>query len=390
MKNPIQKRIDLFLEEREKSGTFRSLREVTPISASRCEFRGNVYVNFSSNDYLALSKHPRIVEESLAWTEKFGASSSASRLVCGTIPECVGIEMEIARWKGFEKAIILGSGYLANCGAISALAGRKSAIFADKLNHASLNAGCIQSGADFKRFAHLDYENLGRFLRNSQSEEKLIVSDTVFSMDGDMADIEKLYELSEKYNAILYLDDAHATGVFGSRGEGSSLDFADDKSRIVAMGTFSKGMGAYGAYLAGSEKIIAFFINACQSFIYSTALPPAAYGAIKAGLELVQSAEIRLSAKKLIEKSSRFVSDLRVKGFNCGNTGTQIIPLIFGDSMRVAGISEKLLGDGILAIPIRPPTVPEGGARIRLSFNAGHEDGDIMFLKEKILSLKVD
>jgi 8-amino-7-oxononanoate synthase len=330
------------------------------------------------------------VEESIAWTEKFGASSSASRLVCGTIPEYIEIETEIARWKGFEKAIILGSGYLANCGAINALAGRKSAIFADKLNHASLNAGCIRPGAGFKRFAHRDYENLERFLRNSQSEEKLIVSDTVFSMDGDMADIEKLYELSEKYDALLYLDDAHATGVFGSRGEGSSLDFANDKSRIIVMGTFSKGMGAYGAYLAGSEKIIDFFINACNTFIYSTALPPSAYGAIKAGLELVQSAETRLSAKKLIETSSRFVSDLRVKGFNCGNTGTQIIPLIFGDSMRVVGISEKLLGDGILAIPIRPPTVPEGGARIRLSFNAGHKDSDIMFLKEKILSLKVD
>ncbi len=342
-----------------------------------CEFRGQKLIDFSSNDYLALSRHPALAREAAAWLEKFGTSFSASRLVCGTSPETLDLESRIAAWKGTEAAIVVGSGYLANCGAIPALAGRKTAIFADKLNHASLNAGCMQSGADFRRYRHLDFEHLENLLRNSHAAEKLVVSDTIFSMDGDVADCKTLYGISRKHNAFLYLDDAHATGVFGERGQGTPLDFVDDFGNVVIMGTFSKGMGAYGAYLAGTKRNIDFLVNACGSFIYSTALPPSAYGAISAAVELVQTGKVRREAKKLLENAEKLREELRRDGLDCGPSCSQIIPLIVGESARALDVSEKFLAAGILAIAIRPPTVPENSARIRLSINSSHGENEM-------------
>lgn len=373
----IDEKINSFLAKRHENGTVRSLKPTTRAAAPFCEIRGQKLIDFSSNDYLSLSRHPALAKEAAAWLEKFGTSFSASRLVCGTSPEILDLESRIAAWKGTEAAIVVGSGYLANCGAIPALAGRKTAIFADKLNHASLNAGCMQSGADFKRYRHLDMEHLDSLLRNSHAAEKLIVSDTVFSMDGDVADCTALYGISKRHNAFLYLDDAHATGVFGGKGEGSPLDFIEDLNDVIAMGTFSKGMGAYGAYLAGTKRSIDFLVNACGSFIYSTALPPAAYGAISAAVELVQTEKVRRDAKKLLENAEKLREELRRDGLDCGPGGSQIIPLIVGESSKALDVSEKLLADGILAIAIRPPTVPENSARIRLSLNVSHGEKEM-------------
>ncbi len=384
MSSKIKDKFSSLLGKREKSGILRTLKPIHKISAARCEFRKKELLNFSSNDYLALSTHPALIKESTKWLEKFGTSFSASRLLCGSSHEILELESRIAEWKKCESALIIGSGYLANCGAIPALAGRKSAIFADKLNHASLNAACIQSGADFKRYHHCDYENLESFLRNSQALEKLIVSDSIFSMDGDIADVEKLYILAKKYNAFLYLDDAHASGVFGKNGEGTSLDFVDDFSSVLIMGTFSKGMGAYGAYLAGDKMAIDYLINTCSSFIYSTALPPASYGAISASLDIVQSREIRNRAKKLLKNAEFIRSKMREKKLDYGKSASQIIPIMLGEARRAVEFSERLIDAGILAVPIRPPSVPENSARIRLSLNAAHTVENIKRLMANI------
>ncbi|HPN84479.1 MAG TPA: 8-amino-7-oxononanoate synthase [Victivallales bacterium] len=383
----IEQKIKFFLDERKELNTLRKIRKLRISSSNHCEFRKKKLINFSSNDYLGLSKHPYMVSESLKWLEKFGTSFSASRLVCGTSAEVVEIEEKIAEWKATESSIIVGSGYLANCGAIPALAGRKTAIFADKLNHASLNVGCIQSGAEFNRYRHLDLEHLENLLRNSQAEEKLIVSDTIFSMDGDIAEIQKLYVLSEKYDAMLYLDDAHASGVFGKRGEGSSLDFVEDFSRMIVMGTFSKGMGAYGAYIAGTRNNIDYLVNTCGSFIYSTALPPSAYGAINASIDLVQKKELRQAAKNLLQNSAELLSELEKHKFDCGNSESQIIPIIIGDSAKTIRFTERLIEKGILAVPIRPPTVPQNSSRIRISLNTAHSKEDIKTLSSKLICL---
>lgn len=380
----IQKKIEQFLEERIKKNTLRSLKSLTKINSKICEFCNKTLIDFCSNDYLSFSSEKKLIEESIKWLQKFGTSFPASRLVSGTVKEIVELEEKIAEWKNTESALIIGSGFLANSSVIPALADRHSAIFADRLNHASLNHGCIASGAQFNRYKHLDYQHLEELLRNSQNQGKIIVSDTIFSMEGDCADIEELYYLSKKYDAFLYLDDAHATGVFGKKGEGVDLSFADDFSNLLVMGTFSKGMGCYGAYVAGTRKNIDYLINACASFIYSTALPPAVYGSISAAIELCRQEEIRKRAAKILKNTEYFRNELKKLKLNCGNSKTQIIPIIFGSNSNTLSVSAKLLENGILALAIRPPTVPENSARIRISVCAHHDKNDIQKFLQSI------
>ena len=209
-----------FLDDAEKSGNRRKLRPLIPVSARECIVEGGKCLDFSSNNYLALADEPRLKEESVKWTKLYGTGSKASRLVTGTFEPYLELERKIAAWKKTEASMILGSGFLANTGVIPALADRNSAVFADKLNHASLNSGVLLSGAKFNRYRHLDYKQLKDFIHNDFPPRKIIISDTVFSMDGDVADIAGLREIARSHNALLYLDDAHATGVFGERGEG--------------------------------------------------------------------------------------------------------------------------------------------------------------------------
>lgn len=277
--------------------------------------------------------------------------------------------------------MIIGSGFLANTGVIPALADRNSTVFADKLNHASLNSGVQLSGADFKRYRHLDLKHLEELIHKDSSSRRIIMSDTVFSMDGDLADIVKLREIAVASNSILYLDDAHATGVFGGKGEGLAHVESDTD---IAMGTFSKAMGSYGAYVACSAEMKEYLVNKCSSFIFSTALPPGVYGAISAAVDIVQTTEFREIRKALHAKSAKLVCELRRLGFETGNTASPIIPVILGDSEKVVKISRRLLEKGILAVAIRPPTVPTGSARLRISLNAAHTGEDISKLLDAL------
>jgi 8-amino-7-oxononanoate synthase len=375
-----------FLREAEKANLKRSLRNVVPISARQCLADGKKCLNFSSNNYLALSEHPRVKEEAIKWTEKYGAGSGASRLVTGGIDAYLELEERIAEWKKKEAAMIFGAGYMANTGLIPALAGRKSLIFADKLNHASLNAGCALSGAKFIRFRHNDMAHLDELLENSDpSASKIIVDETVFSMDGDLSDVGSLKEIAEKHNALLFLDDAHGSGVFGEKGEG----LAGGGDCDISMGTFSKALGSYGAYAACSKELKEYFVNKCASFIYTTALPPGVCGAISAAVELVQTDEFACMRESLHKKASVLRSALKDMGFDTGNSASQIIPVIIGETEKVLEVSKSLYESGILVIAIRPPTVPQGTARIRIAVNSAHTDDDISLLIDKLKELAI-
>ena len=367
-----------FLAKAELQGMKRCLKNIEHISPTACMINGEKYIDFSSNNYLALANHPYLIEESVRWTKKFGTGSTASRLISGTLPEYIKLEEKIAQWKGTESALIIGSGYMANTGVLSALSStRKGIIFGDKLNHASLNTGASLAEGKLKRYPHLNFEILEHLLSETDNDEKIIVSDTVFSMDGDICNIEELQYLSEKYNAMLYLDDAHATGIFGNKGEGLA-----EKSTDIIMGTFSKAMGSYGAYVAGSKIMRDYLINKCGSFIYSTALPPGVYGAISAAVSLVQTKEYQEKRDDLKKKSLYLKTEIQKLGFNTGNTTTPIIPVILEDIDKTMAVSKFLMNNGIFAIPIRPPTVPRGTARLRLSINVDHSYNQINKLLE--------
>ena len=378
--------IESFLINAEQQNILRKLNPIYSISATECLFTDDdkTYIDFSSNDYLALAKHPKLIEGSMEYLKKYGTGSRASRLVSGTFTKYIELEEKIADWKGTEAAIIIGNGYMANTGIISALANRNSIVFADKFNHASLNAGVSLSKAEFKRYKHNDMNHLEKFIACSKSNDKLIITDTVFSMDGDIANLKKITQIARKYSSMLYLDDAHGTGVFGNKGEGLSIGGIAD----VTMGTFSKGMGAYGAYVACSKILKDYLINKCGSFIYSTALPPAAYGAIDASISLVQTSEYQEVRQNLLTKSKYLRDAINSLGYNTGVTKTPIIPIIIGSVEKTMQVSAYLKNNGIFAVPIRPPTVPNGTARIRLSLNAAHTDAQINHLLDVLSDLR--
>jgi len=371
----------------------RVLRGVEPLSARECLVgeRGRRCIDFSSNNYLALSGDPRLKEEAIRWVKRYGTGSRASRLVSGTLPAVLELEERIAEWKGFEAALIMGSGHMANVGVISALVGRGGVIVADRLNHASLNDGCLLSRAKFSRYRHGDVGDMSKKMeaffgkvlakgpgtvyrsREAKSKEILVVSDTVFSMDGDVAETAEIAEVARRFSAMVYFDDAHATGVLGEEGKGLAVSGHAD----VAMGTFSKAMGCHGAYVACSRGVRDWLVNRCGSFVYSTALSPAVYGAISAALDLVRSEEFRGIRARLLERSAETARRIREVGFDTGATTTPIIPVIVGDSEEAVRISRALMERGIFAPAIRPPTVPVGTARLRLSLNAAHRDEDL-------------
>ena len=371
-----------FLDEAAAAGLKRSLREMVPLSAREIAGDGKTYLNFSSNDYLGLSFHPALQEEAIRWMEKYGSGSGASRLVTGTSDAILELEARIAVWKKAEAALLLGAGYMANASLIAALADRKTVIFADKLNHASLNAGCQLSGAEFVRYRHNDFTHLEEMLaRHAEANVKIIVSDTVFSMDGDVASPEELRRIAAAHDCLLYLDDAHATGVLGEHGAGLS----GGGLAHLTMSTFSKAMGSYGACAIGSKTMKEYLVNHCGAFIFSTALPPAVYGAISAAVRLMNTPEADQMRAELHRRVAWLRGELQQAGLDTGHSTTQIIPVLAGETATALEWSRKLQDDGILAVAIRPPTVPKGTARLRISLNAAHTDADVERLRAAVL-----
>ncbi len=353
----------------------RGLRRVT-------RTRPEGLLNVSSNDYLGLLQHPLLKARSGAWAAEHGAGAGASRLVTGTLDLHRQVEARLAALKGTEAALLFASGWQANASVLATLLrlpgpGKEAPplVFCDALNHASLHHGCRAAGRSQIVFRHNDMQHLADLLaaHEGTNARRFIVTESVFSMDGDTADLPALRALADRHGAFLYLDEAHATGVLGPRGMGLSGSVPGGVD--LAMGTFSKALGGFGAYVAGSRPLCDWLVNRASGFIHTTALPPAVLGAIDAALELVPGMEAERT--RLAGHAARVRAALSALGIDHGKSTTQIVPAIAGPEALALALSERLRGAGVLAVAIRPPTVPPGTSRLRLALSSAHTESDI-------------
>ena len=376
------------LAELAEAGRLRRLRPYRREGAHVIRSDGARLIDFSGNDYLGLSRHPALIARSREWTECYGAGASASRLVTGTLDAYLTVEERLAAFKGTEAALIFNAGFQANATILPALAELfgETIVYADRLNHASLHHGITAGGLRQQRFRHNDLDHLGTLLARDLDKpgRRLIVTESVFSMDGDRAPLAALIALTEEFGAFLYVDEAHATGILGPRGRGLT---AEHPGRVdLVMGTLGKALGGFGAYVAGSRRLIDFLINRCAGFIYSTALPPSVFGALDAALDLIPAMEAERA--KVRDHAEMFRRAAQANGFSTAASDTQIVPLLIGGNDATLSAQARLEEQGLLAIAIRPPTVPEGEARLRLSFSAAHSDGDVARLTEALGKLE--
>ena len=354
-------------------------RRLTPLQSGvgpMVEMAGRQILLFASNDYLGLAMHPEVIQASCEATQRFGAGAGAARLVSGSLPPHQELESALAQFKGTEAALTFSSGYLANIGAIPALIGRDGLILADRLCHASLIDGCRLSAADFRIYRHNDTEQLQSLLAaRRQARRTLIVTDGLFSMDGDLAPLPELSRLAQAYGADLYVDDAHGTGVMGDHGRGTAEHFGLEASIPFQMGTLGKAFGSSGAYLAGSSTMIQYLMNTSRSFIFTTAPPPGSAAAATAALRIVQREPERRA--RLWANRERLFTGLTELGFNLPPSVSPIIPILVGNADRALSFAEHLFAEGIYAPAIRPPTVPDATSRIRVTVTSEHSPGHI-------------
>lgn len=335
---------------------------------------GKKVLNFSSNDYLGLAGDPRLKEASVQAIERFGCGATASRLLTGDLTLHEELETDLAKMMGSEAALVFGSGFLTNLGVLTTLAGRGDVVFSDRLNHASIIDGIRLSRAHCERYSHKDMAHLEELLKKSSETggKRIIVSESVFSMDGDIAPLEELSRLARHYRATLIIDEAHAIGVFGRNGGGVSRIPGSKAQPDVIIGTLSKALGGYGGFVACSMPLRKLLINKARSFIYTTGLPPACLGSAREAVRLVVSEPE--AGKTLLKKAQRFHGLLAQSGLRMAGFESQILPIIVGDNETVIRFSESLREKGLLVKAIRPPTVPPGTARVRLSLTLSMTD----------------
>jgi glycine C-acetyltransferase/8-amino-7-oxononanoate synthase len=378
------------LEQLAQTGMLRSLRTVEGGQGRKVTVDGREALLFCSNNYLGIADHPRLVEKMVEATCEFGAGSGASRLISGTMPTHTALEERIAEFKSTEAALVFNSGYAANTGILQGLLGPEDVIFSDELNHASIIDGCRLAQARTVVYPHCDVDALAELMAGESLQRKgrwLIVTDGVFSMDGDVAPLSELCDLKEKYDALLMVDDAHGTGVLGKEGKGTAEHF-DCLERVdLHMGTLGKALGCAGAYLAAKRVVVDVLINRSRSFIFSTSLPPGVPAAAMAALDLVASSEGMMLRKRLAENRSRLSSLLTAKGLDLLGSTTQIIPVLTREPARTMQIASRLLEEGIFLQGIRPPTVAPGCCRLRATLMASHNPEDIESAAAKIYSV---
>lgn len=362
-----------FLDRRREEGNLRTLAPLDARGPGRAVRDGRELIDFSSNDYLGFSAEPAVKAAAEAAVRRHGVGSGASRLMSGDLTIHHELEGEIAAFKRKEAALLFNSGYQANVGIIPALVGRNDVVFADRASHASLLDGVLLSRAEHLRFRHNDLEHLRSLLERHRKEHRnaLIVTETVFSMDGDLAPLPEIVELSELYDCRLLVDEAHATGVFGPQGRGR-VEEAGLSDRVdYIMGTFSKALGGFGAYLAACRVAADYLVNAARSFVYSTSLPPAVVAADLAAVRLCVEEDWR--GAELLAAADRFRRRLLQRGWRVLGD-SQIVPVVVGESAEAVRLSTRLREQCIYVLPVRPPTVPEGKARLRFSLCYGHTD----------------
>ncbi|ACT69571.1 8-amino-7-oxononanoate synthase [Neorickettsia risticii str. Illinois] len=373
-----------FLIQRRAKNLYRQLE--TCVDERSC-------IDFSSNDYLGLSKSREALEAAYSYGLKSGIGATGSRLLSGNNTIFKELEQQIAKDKNTEAALVMGSGFQTNITVLSTLLdksvlGQRAIVFFDRLNHSSLYHAILLAGAEMVRYRHCDMEDLSRLMERYSTDRrpKFVVTETLFGMDGDVQDMERIATLTRQHKAVLYLDEAHATGILGKNGYGLSTNFDLSGITHVIMGTFSKAIGVFGSYIASSTLIKNYLINKCPGLIYSTALPPILLGAIAKAWETV--ALLSKERKTLLEMASKVRKSLSQEGYNIGNSTNHIVPIILGEEEKALALKKRLLEKRIIVSAVRPPTVPVNTSRIRIALCAFHTKNDITRLLQNIKSTK--
>lgn len=374
------------LEALKEKDLFRQFKTVESPSEEWVVINGKKLLNLCSNNYLGLANHPQVVKASIDALTSWGFGASASRLVVGNFELYDQLERELSLFKGTEGALVFSSGYTANLGIIPALVGRQDVVISDKLNHASIVDGILLSRAQHLRFKHRDMNSLEKVLQKCDTyRRKLIVTDSVFSMDGDLAPLPEIVRLKEEYGALLMLDEAHGSAIFGLNGKGLAEQMGVSEAVDINVGTLSKAFGGVGAYVAGRKILIDYLRNKCRSLIYTTALPPAVIGGLLSVLKLIREEAWR--REKLLAKANFFREQLQLRGFETLDSQSQIIPVIIKSNAKALEFSKRLYEENILVSAIRPPTVPINTARLRITLMSSHQDDDLKMALAKLTKI---
>ena len=375
-RSPLDRLLAARLEERGARAVRRRLRPLDSGSGPRVVVDGRSVIQLCSNDYLGLAAHPAVTRAAAEAALEYGAGAGSARLIAGTCAPHAALERDLARLKQTEAALVLSSGYHANTGVLPVLAGPGDVIFSDELNHASLIDGCRLSRAAVRVYRHADAEHLERLLREAHGfGRRLVVTETVFGMDGDLAPLADVVTLARRHDAAVVVDEAHATGVFGRTGAGLVSELGLTDAVDVQIGTLSKALGSLGGYVAGSAALVDWVVNAARPFIYTTALPPSAAAAARAAIAVLAAEPERRD--RLRSHAERLRAHLSALGFRLGGGRSPILPVLVGGAEAAARLGDALLARGVLAPAIRPPTVPEGTARLRVTPMATHTDDDL-------------
>jgi 8-amino-7-oxononanoate synthase len=386
--NSMDATLQAQLNLRREEHLYRTRLNVASGCSSTLSVEGRSLINFCSNDYLGLASHPDISLALKQAADLYGTGSGASHLVSGHSVVHQKLEEQLAEYSGRPRALLFSTGYMANMGAINALVGRRDLVLQDQLNHASLLDGGRLSQADFKRYKHVDMASLEQRLEQSSAERKLIVSDGVFSMDGNLAPLSEISTLAKKHNAWLMVDDAHGVGVLGPQGGGLVEQLGMNLKQVpVLVGTLGKSFGTFGAFVAGSEALIETLIQFSRSYIYTTALPPAVAAATLASLKIVRQESWRRD--KLVQLVTRFRRGAEQIGLQLGASNTPIQPVLINNDAKVMQVGQSLRDAGFLVGAIRPPTVPVGTGRLRITFSADHSEEQVDQLLAALDSLNL-
>ena len=365
------------LSELDRQGLRRFCRRVEAVEGGRIRVDGRWLIHLASNNYLGLTQHPKVIAAAQEALARYGAGAGSARLIGGTFPPHEELEAELADFKQAEDCLLFSTGYMANLGIVTALMGPGDLIIGDRLNHASLIDACRLSGAAFRIYPHGDADRLEEALRKRRAGHRkvLVVTEGLFSMDGDLAPLPAIVEMARRYDAWVLVDEAHATGVFGSSGRGSLEHFNISTDGILQMGTLSKALGSVGGFLAGPRVVVELLRNKARPFIYTTALPPSCAAAALEALRVIREEPVR--RRRLWENVHRWSSGLMKQGWKLTSHASPILPIRIGSNQETMLLAQRLFEAGVYAPAIRPPTVPEGSARIRTSLTALHTEEDL-------------
>lgn len=363
------------LNERAAQGLLRRRHTLHSAQAPHINIDGETYLSFCSNDYLGLANHAQLIAALQQGAQQWGVGAGAAHLVSGHSDAHHQLELQLAAFIGKPAALLFSTGYMANLGVVQALVGKGDTVFADKLNHASLNDAMLLSRAEIKRYRHNDMAQLAQLLEKTQQGRKLVITDAVFSMDGDLAPLPELLALCEQHDAWLLVDDAHGFGVLGEQGRGTLSHYRLDSPRVILMATLGKAGGVFGAFVAAQQVVIDTLVNHARSYIYTTATPPALASALLESVKLIEQGEaLREQLRRLIAQLRNGLVDLPWKLMP---SDTAIQPLLIGDNQQALALSKGLRERGIWVAAIRPPTVPQGTARLRITLSAAHTGNDV-------------